>query len=116
MSRRTSHRSPNWSAVALAPLFLRQDAPLEIGVWFFLSALIHSAAMNFSLTRFALRGGLSVLLVGAGVLRAATPDSADYRKYAPDREIDILHLTLDVTPDFKQRTVAGSAVRRAICP
>jgi aminopeptidase N len=39
----------------------------------------------------------------------ATPDSPDYRKYAPDREIDILHLTLDVTPDFKQRTVAGSA-------
>src|SRR5437879_2328298 len=36
-------------------------------------------------------------------------DSPEHRKYAPDREIDILHLTLDVTPDFKQRTIAGKA-------
>jgi aminopeptidase N len=36
-------------------------------------------------------------------------DSPDHRKYAPDREIDILHLTLDVTPDFNQRTIAGKA-------
>jgi aminopeptidase N len=34
-------------------------------------------------------------------------DSAEHRKYAPSREIDILHLALDVTPDFKQRTVSG---------
>ncbi len=40
----------------------------------------------------------------------ALPDSPEYRKYAPDREIDILHLVLDVTPDFKQRTVAGTAL------
>ena len=39
----------------------------------------------------------------------AAVDSPDYRKYAPDREVDILHLTLDVTPDFVKRTVAGSA-------
>ncbi len=37
-------------------------------------------------------------------------DSADFRKYAPDREVEVLHLALDVTPDFKQRTVAGTAV------
>ena len=48
-------------------------------------------------------------LEGTAVAAPATPDSPDYRKYAPDREIDILHLVLDVTPDFKQRTVAGSA-------
>ena len=42
----------------------------------------------------------------------ATADSPDYRKYAPSREIDILHLTLDVTPDFKARTVSGRAVLR----
>ncbi len=40
----------------------------------------------------------------------AAVDSPDYRKYAPDREVDILHLTLDVTPDFVKRTVAGSAM------
>src|SRR6266478_9220430 len=36
-------------------------------------------------------------------------DSPDNRKYAPDREVHLLHLALDVTPDFKQRTVAGKA-------
>jgi aminopeptidase N len=36
-------------------------------------------------------------------------DSSDLRKYAPDREIDILNLALDVTPDFKQRTIIGKA-------
>ncbi len=32
------------------------------------------------------------------------------RQYAPDRLADILHITIDVTPDFKARTVAGTAV------
>ena len=40
---------------------------------------------------------------------AGGPESPDYRKYAPDREIDIFHLVLDVTPDFKARTVTGKA-------
>ena len=39
----------------------------------------------------------------------APPDSPDHRKYAPDRKVDILHLALDVTPDFKQRTIAVKA-------
>ena len=39
-----------------------------------------------------------------------TPDDAPSgRHYAPDREVDVLHLTLEVTPDFKQRTIAGRA-------
>ena len=40
----------------------------------------------------------------------AAADSPDHFKYAPDREVQVLHLALDVTPDFKQRTVAGKAV------
>ncbi len=36
-------------------------------------------------------------------------DAPDSRKYAPARYIDLLHLKLDVTPDFKRRTVAGTA-------
>ena len=49
----------------------------------------------------------------AGALAAFAPvDSAQHRKYAPDREIDILHLALDVTPNFGQRTVAGQATLR----
>ena len=35
------------------------------------------------------------------------PDSSDYRKYAPSRQINILHVALDVTPDFTNHTVAG---------
>ena len=31
------------------------------------------------------------------------------RQYAPDRHVDILHLRLDVTPDFERQTVAGTA-------
>ena len=30
-------------------------------------------------------------------------------KYAPDRDVTMLHLALDVTPNFEQRTVAGKA-------
>jgi len=29
-------------------------------------------------------------------------------QYAPDREADILHITIDVTPDFKTRTISGT--------
>ncbi|MCA9805624.1 MAG: hypothetical protein KC777_26820, partial [Cyanobacteria bacterium HKST-UBA02] len=29
-------------------------------------------------------------------------------KYAPDRKVDIEHLALDLTPDFKKRSIAGS--------
>ncbi len=41
---------------------------------------------------------------------AARPDSPSYRKYAPDRKVDILHLKLDITPDFKKRTIQGNSV------
>lgn len=34
---------------------------------------------------------------------------AGERKYAPARYIDLVHLKLDVTPDFDRRTVAGTA-------
>ncbi len=40
----------------------------------------------------------------------APVDSAEHRQYAPDREIDIVHLALDVTPDFEQRTLSGRAM------
>jgi aminopeptidase N len=39
-------------------------------------------------------------------------DSPDYRKYAPDRTVQMMHLALDVTPDFKQRTIAATATLR----
>ena len=39
-------------------------------------------------------------------------DSAYFLKYAPSREIKILHLLLDVTPDFKARSIAAQASLR----
>jgi aminopeptidase N len=36
-------------------------------------------------------------------------DRSDYRKYAPSREVDILHLALNVQPNFTNRTVAGTS-------
>jgi len=45
-------------------------------------------------------------------LGLAPDEPPTQRQYAPDREIDVLHLALDVTPDFKQRTVAGTATMR----
>ena len=37
----------------------------------------------------------------------ATATAAE-RQYAPDRKVDILHITIDVTPDFKSRTIVGT--------
>src|SRR5829696_4405957 len=42
----------------------------------------------------------------------APGDSSTHRKYAPDRAIDVLHLALDVTPDFKERSIRGEATLR----
>lgn len=42
----------------------------------------------------------------------APPTSPDHFRYAPDREVSVLHLALDITPDFKQRTIQGTATWR----
>lgn len=51
--------------------------------------------------------GLIANTIAIRPLSAAPIDSPAYRKYAPDRDIDIQHLTLDVTPNFRERSVAG---------
>src|SRR5688572_231469 len=38
--------------------------------------------------------------------------SPSARKYAPSREVDILHLAIDVTPDFKERSIDGQVTVR----
>lgn len=52
-----------------------------------------------------------VLLSGTGYGSARAPapkgDSSQQRQYAPDRTVDILHVALDVTPDFRARTIKG---------
>jgi len=44
--------------------------------------------------------------------RAAAPESKGTRKYAPDRWVDIRHVLIDVTPDFKTRTIAAQTTLR----
>src|SRR4030042_949334 len=53
---------------------------------------------------------LEELQCGRMVFAAAAPEKAAIAEpqYAPDREADILHITIDVTPDFKNRTIAGT--------
>jgi aminopeptidase N len=48
----------------------------------------------------------------AAAFFAAQPDSAEYRKYARDRKIDVEHLKLEVTPDFATHTVSGTSTIR----
>jgi len=43
---------------------------------------------------------------------AAEDGSAIERKYAPDRKVDILHVIIDLTPDFENRTIAGTTTIR----
>ncbi len=43
---------------------------------------------------------------------AAAAEGSDARQYAPSREIDIRHLAIDVTPDFKQRSIEGKVTLR----
>ncbi|MCA9260003.1 MAG: HEAT repeat domain-containing protein [Planctomycetales bacterium] len=67
----------------------------------------------------SLQGGVSVAAEHVHVCRycsrlAVGSDDADSseRKYAPDRLVDVLHIHLDVTPDFEKQTVSGTATIR----
>ena len=75
-----------------------------------LSGLVFTALACLTLTQA--NGEVEIINCRQGQSLFAPSDSPDYRKYAPSREIDILHLALDVTPDFKQRTIAGKVTLR----
>ena len=48
-----------------------------------------------------------------GTARFLPPaDAPSGRQYAPDREVELLRLALDITPNFHQRTIAGKATLR----
>jgi len=44
----------------------------------------------------------------ADAFGAAADDSGNGRRYAPDRAVDMLHIRIDVTPDFARHTVRGT--------
>jgi aminopeptidase N len=46
---------------------------------------------------------ITILAIAASTLTAA----AQTRQYAPDRKVDILHVRIDVTPDFEKKTISG---------
>lgn len=54
---------------------------------------------------------IGLLLAGFAIVCGAAPDQwSGRRQYAPDREAEIRHLALDVTPDFKRRTIRAEAI------
>jgi aminopeptidase N len=61
----------------------------------------------------AVRIGCALFLLVATVQpHAATLSEAERQIYAPSRQIDILNLALDITPDFSQRRFTGVAALR----
>ncbi len=57
---------------------------------------------------------LGVAWIAAGAARPSVTAAADgqpgaARQYAPDREFDLRHLLLEVTPDFERRAIDGTA-------
>ncbi|HEX7862789.1 MAG TPA: M1 family aminopeptidase [Verrucomicrobiae bacterium] len=53
-------------------------------------------------------------LVCAGAFRGsyAPVDSAEFRKYAPERNVDILHIAIDITPNFRERSIHATTTLR----
>ncbi len=64
--------------------------------------------MSLGLTRFTKAEHVHGLQCGHAASIWSSIDSASQR-YAPDRAVDIEQFDLDVTPDFKNRRVAGTA-------
>ena len=54
-------------------------------------------------------GGLGDCSRRGAARRSPNPWSGQ-RQYAPDRDVEIHHVALDVTPDFKHRTISAEAV------
>jgi aminopeptidase N len=55
-------------------------------------------------------------MICAGMMRGigggAPVDSAEFRKYAPERTVDMLHIAIDVTPNFRERSIGASTTLR----
>ncbi|SVE10403.1 uncharacterized protein METZ01_LOCUS463257, partial [marine metagenome] len=70
--------------------------------------LIATAALSLGATHLAKAEHIHGLQCGHAANIWSSIDSASQR-YAPDRAVDIEQFDLDVTPDFKNRRVAGTA-------
>jgi aminopeptidase N len=74
-----------------------------------LIAVLIAACYCFNAQALDLDGQLS-RTAGQATSLFADPQPGDGGNYAPDRRVDIVHLSLDVTPDFQKRTIKGKVV------
>ena len=66
-----------------------------------------------TLTPFARAGSEEANLECLRAVRAfASENPPSGRFYAPDRVVQVLHLAIDVTPDFKDRSIEGKTIIR----
>src|SRR5258708_15383875 len=94
------------------------DASLKFGAWSFSGcwSLVLGASLPFAilclpaaLTSTARAETDSEALECSKSASFLAPlDSPDRFKYAADREVEVIHLALTVTPDFKQRTIQAT--------
>ncbi len=78
------------------------------------SALVGPAWGTTVEERDSLRCGQFLRAEGGERRRAEDKKDTPYveQQYAPDRKVDILHVAIDVTPDFKARTIKGTTTIR----
>jgi aminopeptidase N len=78
-----------------------------------MSAIRHVVSIVFAIAAISVARGMSIeesdLLQCARLTRAPEQRGDSYvePKYAPDRMVDVLHVAIDITPDFKARTIRG---------
>ena len=69
-------------------------------------------ALSLAFPSLVLRSVTAEDLICGSALGLAPVDSPDHRKYAPSREVDYGHLAIDLTPDFKARSIAATTELR----
>jgi aminopeptidase N len=62
--------------------------------------------------RSAEQGEVCRYQAASGAAPVKNSESSSQRRYAPDRQVDVTHIMLDVTPDFDRRSIAGTATLR----
>ena len=79
---------------------------------FFCSLAFVAALICLQLTAAAAEHHHTCRYCQAVAALADPPPASNGRNYAPDRQVDVQHIKLDVTPDFDSQTVAGTATLR----
>ncbi|MCC6491453.1 MAG: M1 family metallopeptidase [Pirellulales bacterium] len=78
----------------------------------FIAALTFAAVAAGLSSRAGAAGHEHVCRYCQGDGESLGANQSNPRQYAPVRQVDLLHIKLDVTPDFKKHTVSGTATLR----